>query len=118
MRKIPIFSELNHNDLLTVFEHLKTTVIPPGFTIVQQGTPCTAVFFVEEGVCLMIKGSSNFVGFIKLRKLLLRGCAFVPPGKNHPQRCAPRDLHCRRSHGGTVALPGDVLHNRLPKPAA
>ena len=67
MRKIPIFMELNVNDLMTVFHHMKSMVVHllmQGHHIVRQGLPCNACFFVEEGVCQMLKGKT-FLGFIK-----------------------------------------------------
>jgi CRP-like cAMP-binding protein len=64
MRKIPIFMELNVNDLMTVFHHMKSMVVHQGHHIVRQGLPCNACFFVEEGVCQILKGKT-FLGFIK-----------------------------------------------------
>ena len=50
--------------LLTIFDHLKTMVVPAGHVVVRQGQACTACFFIEEGVVQMINGKHE-VGFVK-----------------------------------------------------
>ena len=118
--------------LLTIFNHLKTMVVPAGHVVVRQGQACTACFFIEEGVVQMINGKHE-VGFVKPGSFFSEDALWWDP--DGPEgRKAPKEmfngarrallpalpatltekplLRSDRIHGGAAAVPGGFLQRR------
>ena len=129
MQKIPLFASMHQLQLLTIFDHLKTMVVPAGHVVVRQGQACTACFFIEEGVVQMINGKHE-VGFVKPGSFFSEDALWWDPdgpeGRKAPKeifngaRCTllpalPARLvekslfHSDRLHGGAAAVPGGFL---------